>query len=112
MGYNRTDGSWADTDAVTFFDLASVAGTTVADVVETDRGVACLDLVVTSGTGTLDVTIDTSADNSTWRTAGTAFTQATGATTQRLTFLCDRYVRCTATIGTGPFTFSVSGEFR
>lgn len=112
MGYAKGNGDWADTDAVTFFALAAVASTATSAAVETDRGTCSLDLVVTSGTGTLDVTIETSADNSTWRSAGTAFTQATGATTARRSYTCDRFVRSVATIGTGPFTFSVIGEFR
>ncbi len=113
MSYQMSRGPIADTEAVTLIPSATYTSTETGDSFETDRGVACLDLSVTSVTaGTLDVTIETSADNSTWRSAGTAFTQASGATSQRLTFLCDRYVRAVGTIVTGPAVFSVSGEFR
>ncbi len=113
MSYAMGTGASADTDAVTFIQSATYTVTETSDAVETDKGTCSLTLDVTSVSGgTLDVTIETSMDNSTWRSAGTAFTQASGATAQRLTFLCDRFVRAVGTIVTGPAVFSVSGEFR
>ena len=64
---------------------------------------------------TLDVAVETSADNGatdTWRSIG-SFTQATSTTTQRKSFAgCDRFIRASPTIGgtTPSFTFSVTGE--
>jgi hypothetical protein len=61
---------------------------------------------------TLDVTIQTSADGTTWRTLGT-FTQATVAGEERKSFAgCDRFVRAIYDLGgTGAAaTFSVRGD--
>ena len=112
MGYQMGTGVFADTDAVTLIASAAYTVTTTGTGYETDRGTCSLTLDVTACTGTLDVTIETSVDNATWRSAGTAFTQATGVTSARRSFTCDRFVRAVGTIVTGPATFSVSGEFR
>ncbi len=70
--------------------------------------------VAAGGTGTLDVTIQDSADGSTgWANiSGAAFTQVTtSASSQKIavkTDSCKRYIRALGTIGTGPFTGSVS----
>lgn len=63
-------------------------------------------------TPTLDVTVETSFDGSTWRSQGTfAQINATGTTRKSFGGL-DRYVRVTWVVGgtTPSFTFSVSGE--
>lgn len=64
------------------------------------------------GSPTLDVTVETGPDGSTWATLGT-FTQATAPGTERK-LLCpvDRFVRAKWTVaGTDPaITFSLSGE--
>ncbi len=111
MGYTRASGAFADTDDITLFPSGSVASTTTGAAVEVgDRGTARLLLNVASGTGTLDVAVQTSFDGVTYR-AVASFAQATGTTTERKSFTgLDRFVRAVATIGTGPFTFSVTGE--
>lgn len=74
-----------------------------------------LELDVTAHTGggdTLDVTVQTSEDNSTWRTLGT-FTQSTAVGTERKSFPgADRFVRYAATLaGAGvSTTFTIIGE--
>lgn len=83
-----------------------------------DRGTVRLLLDVTAENDaataeTLDVSIQTSFDNVTWR-AVAAFTQATGVTSERKSFTgIDRYIRAVYTIGGtgGPsFTFTIKGE--
>lgn len=81
-----------------------------------DDDTARLTLSVTASGGTaptLDVAIETSADGSSWATAG-SFAQATGTSSERLVVSnLDRFVRANWTIGGtgGPtFTFSVAGE--
>jgi hypothetical protein len=118
---NPTSGEISNITDVTLF--ASAARTATANgtaVALGDLGTLRLFLDVTAASGTtptLDVTVETSYDGSTgWRAisaSGSAFTQATGVTSQRRSFVgCDRYVRAVATIGgTSPsFTFSLSGE--
>jgi hypothetical protein len=66
-----------------------------------------------SGTSpTLDTVVQTSADGSTWYSAG-AFTQVTGAGAERKCFAVDRWVRFSHTIGgssTPTVTASIDGE--
>ena len=112
MPYVKQNGEFADTEDVTL--AASAARTTDsqgAGVELGDRGVLRATLDVTAASGTLMVSIETSADGSTWREVG-AFTGATGTGSQRLSFAgLDRYVRAKWAITTsGSFTFSVTGE--
>lgn len=111
MSYTMQSGRTANTVPVTIFGPASRPSTVNGAAVEVgDRGTARLLLDVTVGTGTLDVAIQTSFDGVTWRSVA-AFAQATGVTSERKSFSgLDRFVRAVATIGTGPFTFSVTGE--
>jgi hypothetical protein len=117
MGYNKQNGSFADTDPVTLADAVTLTATASQAGVETgDRGTLRLLLTVSAASGTTptcDVAIETSNDGSTnWRSMG-SFTQATGVTSQRKCFSgADRFVRATATIGgtTPSFTLSVAGE--
>jgi hypothetical protein len=115
MGYTTASGRWANTEDLPLAPSAARTTTANGAAIEVgDKGVARLALDVTARTGTtptLDVTIQTSFDGVTWRTAGT-FTQATAVGTQRASFNIDRFVRATWTIGgtTPNFTFSVTGE--
>jgi len=98
-------------------ETASGTGTST-DLVQTTyplRRVAQLKLLVTAASGTdetLDVTVQTSTDDSAWRTVA-SFTQATATGAEELFFgELDRYVRLSWTIGgsdTPTFTFSVLG---
>lgn len=115
---NPTSGEISNITDVTLF--ASAARTTTANgtaVALGDLGTLRLLLDVTAASGTtpsMTVTVETSFDGSTnWAAIGTAFTAATGVTSQRKTYPgCDRYVRGVTTIsGTTPsFTFSLTGE--
>lgn len=79
------------------------------------RGTLRLTLSVTAASGTtpsMTVTVENSADGSTWYSAGT-FAAKTTVSSERKSFSgLDRYVRATwAITGTTPsFTFSVAGE--
>lgn len=123
MGYNRSTGPYAQMYANTLHvDLMDQASTTTsansAAFELGDRGVACLDLVVTEAlVGTLDVAVKTSKDGGVadaWRAVtGSPFTQVTTSTgSQRLSFAgCDRFIRAEATIAAGgTYTFTISGE--
>lgn len=116
MGYQTQNGRHADTEELILHPSAERAASGNAGAKELgDRAVARLVLVVSANSGTdetLDVTVETSADGSTWYTSGT-FTQATGTGTQRKAFLLDRFVRVAWTIGgtdTPKFTFDLRGE--
>lgn len=80
-----------------------------------DQGTLRLRLNVTAASGTsptLDITLQTSKDASTWRTLGT-FAQATAVGAERKSFSgCDRYVRANADLGgtTPSFTYTIDGE--
>lgn len=117
MPYVKSDGTYVYTES--YPGVALAARTTSSSTAGYDtgslNGLRGLYLNVTAATGTLptlDVTVETSNDNSAWSVVGTAFTQATGATTQRKSFSgLDRYVRITWVIGgtaTPTFTFSVT----
>jgi hypothetical protein len=95
-----------------------------ATLTETDSGdtieltnrrslVLVLDVTAhTAGGDTLDVTVQTSGNGSTWRTLGT-FTQSTATGSERKSFPgADRYVRYAATLaGAGvSTTFTITGE--
>lgn len=116
MGYKTASGRWADTVDATLAASAARTATANGSSFELgDRGVICLKLDVTAASGTsptLDVSIETSEDGTTWRSLG-AFAQKTAAGAERKSFAgCDRFVRPVFTIGgtTPSFTFSVAGE--
>lgn len=116
MGYEKANGEWADTEDVELAPSAARTATGNGSSVEVgDRGVARLLLDVTAASGTsptLDVTVETSHDGTTWRQVGT-FAQKTAAGTERKSFSgLDRFVRATWTLGgtTPSFTFEISGE--
>lgn len=115
MGYSTTSGRWANTLAVTLAASAARTANGTGSAIEAgDKAVVRLLLDVTARTGTtptLDVTIQTSYDGITWRSAGT-FTQATATGQQRGSFSLDRFVRASWTVGgtTPNFTFSITGE--
>lgn len=115
MGYPTKSGRWANTEPLTLATSAARTANGNGSSIETgDKAVARLLLDVTARTGTtptLDVTIQTSYDGITWRTAGT-FTQATATGQQRGIFTLDRYVRAAWAVGgtTPNFTFSITGE--
>jgi len=116
MGYTMRNGRHADTDEVVLAPAEVRTSTVTGDWVELgDRGVLRLDLsitVVSGTTPTLDVTIETSSDQSVARQLGT-FSQKTGVGSERKSFAgCDRFARAVLTIGgTSPsFTASVAGE--
>lgn len=115
MGYSPTSARALNTRDLTLAASAARTATGNGSTVEPgDRGVARLRLNVTAASGTtptLNVTIQTSHDGTTWRTAGT-FTQATATGEQRAAFNIDRFVRASwAIAGTTPsFTFTVTGD--
>jgi len=115
MGYTTGSGRYANTVELNLMSGTSTASANGTAVELGDRGTARLTLAVTAGSGTtptLDITIETSADGTTWRTAGT-FTQATGVTSERKSFSgIDKFIRARSTIaGTTPsFTFSIIGD--
>jgi hypothetical protein len=116
MPYTTANGRHADTLPVTLHESAARTATGSGSALELgDRGTLRLILTVSAASGTtptLDVTVETSFDGSTWRSAGT-FAQRTSAASERKSFPgCDRFVRISYTIGgtTPSFTFSVSGE--
>ena len=115
MGYSTADGRWANTLDLTLAASASRTATGNGSAIEAgDKAVARLTLNCTARTGTtptLDVTIQTSADGTTWRSAGT-FTQVTAVGSQRASFSLDRFVRAAWTVGgtTPNFTFSIIGD--
>lgn len=116
MGYNTRSGKWANTDNVTVQAVVTKTASFDGPAIEVgDRGSACLDLTISAASGTtptLDVTIQTSKDGTTWRTVA-AFAQKTAAGTERKSFpALDRFIRASAVIGgtTPSFTYSVAGE--
>ncbi len=89
-------------------------GTTVDDAAATiDGAVAHLHVTAVSASDTILVTIEDSANSSTWATIGT-FTLALAATSQRITIAgtIRRYVRCVWDVtGTGisiPFAVALA----
>lgn len=114
-GYHTEQGHYADVDPAHLATGTLTANKTGEAVPTGDRGIARLTLDITAASGTtptLDVTIETSEDKTTWTSVGT-FTQATAAGKQRKVFVgLDRYVRAVETVGgTGPsFTRTISGE--
>lgn len=121
MGYMTQDGRYANT-----VDEVVLAASALRDDAEAtgdeielgDRGTlrASLQVTAKAGTGpTLDVTIETSHDGSTWYEAGT-FSQLSDPavpTTVRKIFTVDRFVRAKWEVGGsgGPsLTFSLEAE--
>lgn len=103
-------------DVVRLEDGRTMTATGTGDTLElTHRRNLNLTLDVTAHTAggdTLDVTVQTSADGSTWRTLGT-FTQSTDVDAETKSFPgADRYVRYSATLaGAGvSATFTITGE--
>lgn len=116
MGYQTSSGRWADTlDLAVEASSAKTATGASAAIEVGDRGVARLTLGVTAASGTtptLNVTMQTSADGTTWRSLGT-FAQKTAVGTERASFVgVDRFMRASWVIGgtTPSFTFAITGE--
>jgi hypothetical protein len=119
MGYASTSQArWMSVQDLLLHASAQESADGAGPSVETDRGVARLTLDVTNhsgdGTQTLDVDVETSEDDATWRTVD-SFTQVGNSTgSERLAFAgLDRFVRVSWTIGgsgSPSFTFSVAGE--
>ncbi len=95
----------------------SLDGLNVAQITATSSltGGGAAVAVTTSTPGvppTLDVTLQTSKDDTNWRTLGT-FAQISAAGSERKSFPgCDRYVRATWDLGgtSASFTFSIAGD--
>lgn len=115
MGYTTSDGRWADTTDLDLSPAAEVTEDGYSDPVELgDRAVARLTLAATAATGTdptLDVTIQTSSDGTTYYDAG-AFTQLTATGSEQKLFMLDRWVRAHFEVGgtTPSFTVTLKGE--
>lgn len=118
MPYHLANGRYADTLPITLVS-GTIAATAASTGIELgDRNHLRLSLVITgtpAGTNpTLDVVVQSSPDNSTWATVGTAFAQQTAAgTTYKLFGPIDRFVRVSETIGgtaSPSFVRTVSGE--
>lgn len=115
MGYTRSDGRWANTEDVTLLDgIVTESGSTTA-IELGDRSTLRLGLDVIAAEGEdakLDVTIETSHDDVTFRSLGT-FTQKAAVGIERKSFVgCDRFIRASYTL-TGEdasFTLTISGE--
>lgn len=116
MSYWKPDGTFVHTENLGAAIVASTARTTSGNGSSIDTGDAntirglVLDVTAASGTTpTLDVRVETSDDNSTWRTVG-SFAQKTGVSNEHKEFgLLARYARIAWTIAgdTPSFTFSV-----
>jgi hypothetical protein len=116
MPYQKSDGTYVYSEGLDGAVVLSAARTVTGNggAAETGnrteiRGLV-LDVTAASGTTpTLDVSVQTSDDNSSWRTLA-SFGQKTGVSNQHLSVAArDRYVRFSWVIaGTTPsFTFSV-----
>lgn len=120
MGYQSDNtGRHMDVDDVELHPSGQETTNGSGASVEVDRGVARLTLDVTAvgadADETLDVSVETSEDDATWREVGTftQYTQPDGVGSERLSFAgLDRFVRVSWTVGgtTPEFTFEVSGE--
>lgn len=116
MGYQKANGQWADTVPVDLADVADeAAGTDDGATLELgDRGTLRLLLTVSAlsdlGDPTLDVTVETSHDGTTWSDVGT-FTQATATGSERKRFAgIDRFVRVSWVVVDSVASFTVTGE--
>jgi hypothetical protein len=95
MGYFKANGQYANTEAVVLSPAAALTEDGNSASLELgDRAVARLTLAATavSAGDTLDVTVQTSRDGTTWYTSGT-FTQVTTTGSETKCFLLDRFVR-------------------
>ena len=95
MGYTKRNGTYVHTVDVDLSPSAALSADSTTSGVELGNlGTLRLTLNVTavSASDSLDVSIETSRDGTTWYTAG-AFTQATGTTTESKCFPVDRFVR-------------------
>lgn len=119
MGYQKANGQWADTDAVTLRASAALSASANGSWIEIgDRGSLRLTLDVTAVSGTsptLDVEIETASDSSGSNANSLgSFTQKSAAGSQRLVFHgVDRFVRHRSVLGgsaSPSVTFSLSGE--
>lgn len=114
MGYFKSDGRYANTEPLSLSPSAALTEDANGASVELgDRAVARLTLAATavSAGDTLDVTVQTSSDGSTWYTSG-AFTQVTTTGSETKLFLLDRFVRAVYNV-TGSdvsITCSLTGE--
>lgn len=116
MSYVRSDGTFVYTEGFSPAAIPSAARTTTGNGVAYETGdrteVRGLVLDVTAASGTtptLDVSVQTSDDNVTWRTLA-SFGQKTAVSNQHLSVAgLDRFMRFSWVIaGTTPsFTFSV-----
>lgn len=117
MPYQRSDGTYINSQPLGTAAVSSAArvasgnGTSVETGSFTEIRGLVLDVTAASGTNpTLDVRVETSDDNTTWRTIS-SFAQATTVTNEHKEFgPLGRYVRIAWTIAgtaTPSFTFSV-----
>ncbi len=115
MPHVRANNEVVEGDAVTLAAGTRTAGGAGPAEVVGLRHTARLTLAVTAASGTtptMTVTVEHSADGTTW-VAHTAFPAVTGvATHRRVLSGLDRFVRAAWTVGgtTPSFTFTVSGE--
>lgn len=120
MGYFSSGrGQWMSVEDLTLLAAQTVAASGAGPSRETASGVARLTLDVTAtsgdGTQTLDVAVETSEDDATWRQVGTFPQVGAAAATHRAAFAgVDRFVRVAYTVTGGgagvDYTFSVAGE--
>lgn len=116
MSYTTRTGLYVNSEDVTLASPAAHTASGTGDAVELGP-FTTLRLVVTTSavsgtTPTLDLTVETSHDGSTWRSHGT-LAQITATGTQRKSFGgLDRYARLAWTVGgtTPSFTFGVTAE--
>lgn len=104
------------TNVITFLAsgvrTAATAQSTGFDVSAYTEGQILVNVTAESGVSTLDITIETSADNSTYYTHTTmSQITATGTVRQAITNF-GKYVRINYTVGGTSFTFSVTGVFK
>jgi hypothetical protein len=115
MAYHTANGRYADTLPITLVSGTITATASSTGIELGDRNQLRLNLVISAASGTtptIDVVVESSADNVTFATVA-AFSQQTAAgTTRKLFGPIDRFVRVTETItGTTPsFTRVISGE--
>jgi len=102
--------------AITFLSsgvkTAATAQSTAFDVSAYIEGQLFIDVTVEAGASTLDITVETSPNNSTWYTHTTVGQiSATGQTRAAITNF-GNYVRINYVVGGTSFTFSVVGVFK
>ena len=115
--WSREQARWVDAKAITLRASSQLSATANgATFFVGDRGTLRATLTATAKSGTnptLDVKVQTSYDDVTWRDVA-AFTQLTNTGTERKSFTgLDKYVRIVSTLGgssTPTYTFSVVGD--